>query len=110
MKGSMRRRAFITLLGGATAMWPLAARAQQRTMPVIGFLNQQAPEGFGEQMRAFRQGLKDTGFVEGENLTVDYRWASNQPDRLQALAADLVRRRVAVIVATGGRLLGLAAK
>jgi putative ABC transport system substrate-binding protein len=106
----MRRREFSTLLGGAGVAWPGVARAQQAAVPVIGFLNGQSPEGYVEQLRAFRQGLKDTGYVEGENLTVEYRWANNDFDRLRPLADELVRRRVAVIATTGGPASVLAAK
>jgi putative tryptophan/tyrosine transport system substrate-binding protein len=106
----LKRRRFISLLGGAAVALPLAARGQQSAIPVIGFLNPTTPEALAEPMRGLRQGLKDAGYVEGENLTIEYRWADNQAEQLPALAAELVRQRVSLIIATGGGQAPLAAK
>jgi putative ABC transport system substrate-binding protein len=104
----IRRRAFITLLGGAAA-WPLAARAQQPVMPVIGFLNSGSALAFQRHLDAFRQGLKEAGYVEGRNIAIVYHWADGRQARLPELAAALVRRRASLIVATGGSMSALAA-
>src|SRR3984893_1453331 len=105
-----RRRAFITLGGGAAAAWPLAARAQQRAIPVIGLLSSRSPAADTPLIAVIRQGLNETGFVEGQNVTLDYRWAEGQYDRLAGLAADLARQQVAVIITLGGDAPALAAK
>ena len=105
----MRRREFLGVVGGAAA-WPIAAHAQQPAMPMIGFLDQRSPDALTERLRGFRQGLKETGYVEGDNVTIVYRWAENQLDRIPALAAELARRPVAVVVASGGTPVALRAK
>jgi putative tryptophan/tyrosine transport system substrate-binding protein len=105
----MRRRDFITLLGSGAAAWPLAAPAQQGPMPVIGLLDSRSPDVISERLRGFRQGLKETGYIEGENVSIVYRFAENQDDRLPELVAELIRQRVAVIAA-GGPLAVFAAK
>jgi putative ABC transport system substrate-binding protein len=96
----IRRRDLITLLGGAAAAWPVAARAQQSAMPVVGFLHGASSDSTAPQLDGFLRGLKDGGFVDGENLTIEYRWAQGRPDALPAMAADLVRRRVTIIGAS----------
>jgi putative ABC transport system substrate-binding protein len=106
----MQRREFIRLLGGVAAAWPLAARAQQPAMPVVGFLSANVPEATEHFTVAFREGLADAGFIEGKNVTIEYRWAQGHLDRVPALTLDLVRRQVAVIFTGGGDVPSLVAK
>jgi ABC-type uncharacterized transport system substrate-binding protein len=106
----MRRRDFISLIGGVVATWPLATRAQQPQMPVIGFLGTSSPELYAIRLSVFREGLKEAGYVEGQNVSIEYRWAQDDVGRLPALAADLVQRRVNVIVAGSGTPGAVAAK
>src|SRR5215467_1534537 len=105
----MKRRTFITLLGGAVAAWPIMARAQQPTLPVIGFLDSRPSDGMASRLAAFRQGLKEIGFVEGENVTILHRWAEDRVDRLPEIASELARQAT-VIVTTGGPPAAFAAK
>ena len=106
----MRRREFITLLGKATALWPITAKAQQPNVRVVGLVSSGSADGLAHLLEALRQGLRDKGYVDGQNLTIEYRWADGRYDRLPALAADLVRHQVSLIISTGGIVAARAAK
>ena len=106
----MRRRDFIKGFVGSAAAWPTVTRAQQPAIPVIGFLNSASPDSYAPQLTGFRQGLHEVGYAEGQNVTIEFRWAKSRYDRLRELAAELVHRQVAIIVATGGSVSGIAAK
>src|SRR5213083_2429081 len=106
----MRRREFIAFVGGVALAWPVATRAQQSAMPLVGYLGSESPEMFASRLGAFRQGLSSTGFDEGRNVVIEYRWAQSHNDRLPALALELVQRGVAVIAAPGGVAAAFAAK
>jgi putative ABC transport system substrate-binding protein len=110
LETGMKRREFFSLLGGAAAAWPLTARAQQPVMPVIGFLDPRSPEALADRLRAFYRGLKDAGYIERENVAIEYRWAENQMDRLPALATELVGLRVGAIISPGGLASTLASR
>jgi putative ABC transport system substrate-binding protein len=106
----MRRRDFINGIAGSVAAWPLVARAQQSALPVVGFFSSASPDQYSDRLRTFREGLKEEGYIEGQNVQIEYRWAEGENDRLPKLAADLVRRQVTVLVAAGGTPSALAAK